>query len=208
MLSRGDDERDDPSRPAREHDRVEEGCWDIRIFHVSMMTSTQHATRDPTTHNRVGALIQSHLGDWITNVGPGRTSTVHGCPSRWGGCGWPDSTTDDVRHQGTLRTQEKTQHKVARSNNDYSFRNNITIQQKQQLGRVKGQSVPCRFCGAPDNDGHLFWECNFPPLVEIRENPEFHDLMREDKVSLAQVSSLACLATHAFWCQWCFPLGY
>ena len=49
------------------------------------------------------------------------------------------------------------------------------------LGRVRGQTVPCRFCGAPDNDGHLFWECTFPPLVEIRENPEFHDLMRLDK---------------------------
>ena len=49
------------------------------------------------------------------------------------------------------------------------------------LGRVKGQPVPCRFCGSPDGDGHLFWECTFPPLVEIRENPEFHDLMREDK---------------------------
>ena len=49
------------------------------------------------------------------------------------------------------------------------------------LSRVKGQPVPCRFCGAPDIDGHLFWDCTFPPLVEIRENPEFHDLMREDK---------------------------
>ena len=49
------------------------------------------------------------------------------------------------------------------------------------LGRVRGQAVPCRFCGAPDNDGHLFWDCPFPPLVEIRENPEFHDLMRLDK---------------------------
>ena len=46
------------------------------------------------------------------------------------------------------------------------------------LGRVRGQAVPCRFCGSPDNDGHLFWDCPFPPLVEIRENPEFHDLMR------------------------------
>ena len=27
----------------------------------------------------------------------------------------------------------------------------------------------------------MFWECTFPPLVEIRESPEFHDLMREDK---------------------------
>ena len=49
------------------------------------------------------------------------------------------------------------------------------------LGRVRGQPVPCRFCGAPDGDGHLFWECTFPHLVEIRENPEFHDLMRMDK---------------------------
>ena len=49
------------------------------------------------------------------------------------------------------------------------------------LGWVRGEPVPCRFCGAPDGDGHLFWECTFPPLVEIRENPEFHDLMREDK---------------------------
>ena len=46
------------------------------------------------------------------------------------------------------------------------------------LSRVRGRVVPCRFCGAPDNDGHLFWDCTFPPLVEIRENPEFHDLMR------------------------------
>ena len=49
------------------------------------------------------------------------------------------------------------------------------------LGRVRNQAVPCRFCGAPDHDGHLFWECTFPPLVEIRENPEFHDPMRMDK---------------------------
>ena len=49
------------------------------------------------------------------------------------------------------------------------------------LGGVRGQPDPCRFCGAPDGDGHLFWECTFPPLVEIRENPEFHDFMRMDK---------------------------
>ena len=49
------------------------------------------------------------------------------------------------------------------------------------LGRVREQPVPCRFCGAPDGDGHLLGECTFPPLVEIRESPEFHDLMRMDK---------------------------
>ena len=48
------------------------------------------------------------------------------------------------------------------------------------LGKVRCQDVPCQFCGAPDGDGHLFLECTFP-LVEIRENPEFHDLMRMDK---------------------------
>ena len=25
--------------------------------------------------------------------------------------------------------------------------------------------VPFRFCGGPDNDGHLFWECSFSPFV-------------------------------------------
>ena len=34
--------------------------------------------------------------------------------------------------------------------------------------------MPCRFCGGTDGDGHLFWECSYPPLVEIREHPEFH----------------------------------
>ena len=47
------------------------------------------------------------------------------------------------------------------------------------LGKPRSQPTPSRFCGAPD--GHLFWESSFPPLVEIRENPEFHDLMRLDK---------------------------
>ena len=46
------------------------------------------------------------------------------------------------------------------------------------LGRVRSQAVPCRICGALDGDGHLFLECTFPPLVEIRENPEFQDLIR------------------------------
>ena len=49
------------------------------------------------------------------------------------------------------------------------------------LSKVRGQPVPCRFCGGADGDGHLFWDCTYPPLVQIRENPEFHDLMRMDK---------------------------
>ena len=49
------------------------------------------------------------------------------------------------------------------------------------MGRVRGQPVPCRFCGGPDGDGHLFWECTYSLLVEIHENPEFHDLMRMDE---------------------------
>ena len=49
------------------------------------------------------------------------------------------------------------------------------------LGKVGKCTADCRFCGAPDGDGHFLEECTFPPLVEIRESPEFHDLMREDK---------------------------
>ena len=66
------------------------------------------------------------------------------------------------------------------------------------LGRVRGQAVPCRFCGAPDGDGHLFWECTFPPLVEIRESPEFHDLMDMDKGHWPR-----CLLWHG-WLSVCF----
>ena len=40
--------------------------------------------------------------------------------------------------------------------------------------------MPCRFW---ESDGHPFWECAFPPLVEIREHPEFHDLMEMDRSS-------------------------
>ena len=61
------------------------------------------------------------------------------------------------------------------------------------LGWVRSQAVPCRFCGAPDNDGHLFWDCPFPPLVEIRENSEFHDLMRLDKANWPR-----CLLWHGW----------
>ena len=32
------------------------------------------------------------------------------------------------------------------------------------LSFVRGEIVPCRFCGSPDGDGHLFWECPHPPL--------------------------------------------
>ena len=28
-----------------------------------------------------------------------------------------------------------------------------------------------------DGNGHLFWECTYPPFVEIRENLQFHDLI-------------------------------
>ena len=49
------------------------------------------------------------------------------------------------------------------------------------LGKVLNCYVSCRFCGGDDHDGHLFWECTFPPLVEIRENPELHELMEMDK---------------------------
>ena len=61
------------------------------------------------------------------------------------------------------------------------------------LGKVRGQDVPCRFCGSRDSDGHLFWECTFPPLVEIREHPELHDLIEMDKTSWPR-----CLLWHGW----------
>ena len=61
------------------------------------------------------------------------------------------------------------------------------------LGKVRSQDVPCRFCGGCDSDGHLFWDCTFPPLVEIREHPEFHDLMEMGKTSWPR-----CLLWHGW----------
>ena len=29
---------------------------------------------------------------------------------------------------------------------------------------VRGEIVPCRFCGGPESDGHLFWECPHLPF--------------------------------------------
>ena len=53
--------------------------------------------------------------------------------------------------------------------------------------------MPCRFSGGRDHDGHLFWDCTFPLLVEIREHPEFHDLMEMDKTSWPR-----CLLWHGW----------
>ena len=45
------------------------------------------------------------------------------------------------------------------------------------LGHARGETVPCRFCGEADGDGHLFWECPHPLWFKFAENPEFHDLI-------------------------------
>ena len=49
------------------------------------------------------------------------------------------------------------------------------------ISKVRGENVPCRFCGGVDGDGHLFWDCTFPPLVHIRESPEFSSIVNLDK---------------------------
>ena len=49
------------------------------------------------------------------------------------------------------------------------------------LGKAKKEDVPCFFCGKRDGDGHLFWECSFPPLQHVRDLPEFAYLMSLDR---------------------------
>ena len=49
------------------------------------------------------------------------------------------------------------------------------------LSKVKKENVPCRFCCAPDNDGHLFWDCTFLLLWNLRNSPEFLPLMSKDR---------------------------
>ena len=49
------------------------------------------------------------------------------------------------------------------------------------------------FLWGPDGDGHLFWECSYPPLVAVRESPEFHDIVNLDKAGWPR-----CLLWHGW----------
>ena len=49
------------------------------------------------------------------------------------------------------------------------------------LSKVKKEDVPCRFCGAHDNDGHLFLGLHLSSFVELRNQPEFLPLMSKDR---------------------------
>ena len=59
--------------------------------------------------------------------------------------------------------------------------------------KLKGQHVPCGFCGGGDGEGCFFWDCTLPPLLEIHEHPEFHGLMELDKSRW-----LGCLLWHGW----------
>ena len=61
------------------------------------------------------------------------------------------------------------------------------------LSKAKKEDIPCRFCGAPDNDGHLFWDCSFHPFVELRNSPEFLPLMSRDRTNWPR-----CLLWHGW----------
>ena len=51
------------------------------------------------------------------------------------------------------------------------------------LVRLRKKTFLVGFCGAPDNDGHLFFLglYLFHPFVELRNNPEFLPLMSRDR---------------------------
>ena len=61
------------------------------------------------------------------------------------------------------------------------------------LGRYVVRKCLVGFGEGCDSDGHLFWDCTFPPLVEIHEHPEFHDLTEMDKTSWPR-----CLLWHSW----------
>ena len=70
------------------------------------------------------------------------------------------------------------------------------------LERCRGEVVPRRFRGDADVDGYLFWECSYSPLVQIRENPEFHDLVQRDKSNWPR-----CLLWHGGLLALAYPGG-
>ena len=70
------------------------------------------------------------------------------------------------------------------------------------LERVRGEVVPCPFCGEAAGDGHLFWECTYLPLVQICEDPEFHDSVQRDKSNWP-----GCLLWHGWLPALAYPGG-
>ena len=67
------------------------------------------------------------------------------------------------------------------------------------LGKARKEDVPCRFCGKRDGDGHLFWECPFPPPQHVRELPEFAFLMSLNRSKVATMLTLAWLVAWSWW---------
>ena len=49
------------------------------------------------------------------------------------------------------------------------------------LARPRRKTFLVDFAGKRDGDGHLFWECSFPPLQHVRDLPEFSFLMSLDR---------------------------
>ena len=39
------------------------------------------------------------------------------------------------------------------------------------MGKAGKEEVRCRFCGGEDGDGHLFWDCTFPPSSMFGDSP-------------------------------------
>ena len=71
------------------------------------------------------------------------------------------------------------------------------------LGKVQGENVPYRFCGGPGVGGRLFWDCFYPPLVHLRELPEFRYIVD----LLAQVSPFGMAGYLLFLALRMVPLG-
>ena len=59
--------------------------------HIDTPRRPHNTRHDPTTQQQ--GWRSDLVSPWrlYHTRGPGRTSTVHWCPSRWRGCGWPDT---------------------------------------------------------------------------------------------------------------------
>ena len=74
------------------------------------------------------------------------------------------------------------------------------------LAVSKEKSFLVVFVGGSDNDGHLFWDCPYPPFVHIRESVEFRSLLLRDRSSWPRcllwhgwLRALACAGGAAPW---------
>ena len=77
-----------------------------------------------------------------------------------------------------------------------------------QLGEVRGENVPCRFCGGIDGNGHLFGRLHLSPVRAFKGKPRICFVGIVNCVIMLAVLALARVAAGTGCLPGWWPLGW